>query len=457
MKPKQLASVQKMMEKYVCTVNFDKDIYRPSIAYINTIQTEKQGKIMLMYVNSRDEELAAFLYMHECGHIIFGHTESEEERMSAYLLEKIEASYKKVSYYFQKIKKTYAEFLAMFRNSLLNMAMDFEVNSRLFSQDEWDYFQKKVLEFTKDPASTGMWPLDYGYPPGLTWNEYITLMLMKPVTFMKNLQQQIAQAQAARNKIKKDGWDKYDGTLTPEEYRKIRANCAGRCFNRDEFGQFEDISKTNGNGEFAIPTGGMHGMSRGKSIPSKIDFIGYSSMEELVNAIKKLLFTKKKTGCIRNQMYNANRHKYNSAVIIPKDQRFERQERPDLYLVIDVSGSVDSEMVHDFVCSFRTVKDDFKRTVLVYWTTCLVHECLIADPEPHLYGGGTDIAQGISYVKQKYEPVPRDALFVISDFEDRMDEWETELGKIKCRKFAIDWSCNGEQKNPGFEKVLRKM
>ena len=66
MKPKQLASVQKMMEKYVCTVNFDKDIYRPSIAYINTIQTEKQGKIMLMYVNSREEELAAFLYMHEC-------------------------------------------------------------------------------------------------------------------------------------------------------------------------------------------------------------------------------------------------------------------------------------------------------------------------------------------------------------------------------------------------------
>ena len=458
--PTNYSKVQKMMEKVVCTYIYDKNILRPSIAYLTTMMTEKQGKITIMYVNNEWEDLIPYLYMHEAGHILFGHTNDLEDKMQGFLMDKLKVAYRQIQHFFSKQKsynkaRDFEYFLDIFKRVLLNVVMDLEVNSRMFSREEWFFFQSELMKNLKDPSLRGLWPEDLGLPLGRTWNEYLTIILMNPEIFMGNLKMLAAQNAAIRSHIRDNPQEEFDGHLTYDEYRRIRELAASKNFSNSEFKELKKIADKNGKTRFGVPTGSMNSMSRGEALPSQIDFIFYTSMDNLLGKIKKLLFSKKNTGTRRDQMFYTNRRKFNSPVIIPKDIRFEKTERPDLYLVIDVSGSVDSEMVNDFINTFKTVKKEFKHTILIFWDTELVYECMIDDELPNLYGGGTDIAKGISYVTNKYKLKKQDVLFVISDFCDYMPEWQKALNKASCHKYAINWNITYKESNPGFEKILQ--
>ena len=448
--PRKLQEVQKKMDILAYSVTYAPDIYEPSIAYTNARTNTLAGDIYRIYVNDSDKELASYLYLHECGHIIFAHSRNMNQRMNSYLQAKLEAAYKKVAHLFPVQKK----FFATFTQLLFNCVMDFEVNSRLFDRDEWDYMQEKTRLFLEDPKSSGMWPEDFDLPCGLTWNEYLNLILQTPEEFLtkyrffiSDAKYRCRQADAANN----------IPSLTQKEFEDYKKEYAEKKISKAELEKIAEEARDHNNARFCVPIGG-EGQTKEHANPVNIDFIKYNSQKELLREIKALLHLRNTRKEKRDLLYNTNRRKLNSNVIVPKTLTEERLRAPKLYLLMDVSGSVQGDLVNDFISTFKEVSSFYSSTRFITWNTCLVADWKITDPDPHKYGGGTRLAGGIKYIRNKYKPGSHDILFVISDFYDNMSEWKKELQQCCCKSYAVNWRAgyNGERhiENPGFRKIL---
>lgn len=187
------------------------------------------------YVNPNideiDPKVGDAFRMHEDGHCIFTHMSMQKEQREIQI-EKILTFWPKIKKHVDlsealkkaeakgvsesEVAKKYARMLA---NQMLNIAMDFEVNSKLFTEEEWVSMKKNtdMAYFTclaKAPASTEKqledadkwldenedkpderfshpcWPEDYQFPVKLTYGEYIDLMLQNIDQFMNNMANQ---------------------------------------------------------------------------------------------------------------------------------------------------------------------------------------------------------------------------------------------------------------------------
>lgn len=449
MVPEKYDEIVSLMQNHVFSVTYDAKIEKPSIAYTYTVQSPSLGRIEQIYVNDSDEELAKFLFMHECGHILYGHTRPMQERIDSYLLEKLKGAYAKLKDYFGNYSGTFFKY---FQSYFLNIVMDMEVNSRLFSQEEWNFFADKIQKMLKTSDQCGIWPSYYDLPLGLTWNEYLTIFLMEPELYFDKLRLLNILQEAKKQKVSQA----FDGALTESDYFRIKNLAKNKKLTEKEIEQIKEKSQEHGNAEFGIPTGSMDCSTRNHAKPCTVKFTKYVSMPDLVEKMKKLLFTTSENLSLRNQMYNSNRRKYNSSVIIPKNVKaVRRNEKPDLYLLFDVSGSIDAKSVHDFIKTFEKFQKEFVNTTIIFWTTKLVHISKLGDKLPNLYGGGTDMASGIKYCKENFNIKPKDTFFLISDFFDYLKDWKTELEGLKCSKYAIDWATSPLEMNPGFKIILK--
>ncbi len=442
--PAKYEEVKVQMDSLLYTVEYDSELFSPYIAY--TIQTKKNtlGKINRLYINNRDPELTPFLFMHEAGHILFAHTRCLKSRFDAFLLEKLKAAFNQVKILFDD---DLGHFTGCFTDTLFNVVMDFEVNSRLFSEEEWEFMQAHTRTLLQNDTIGGQWPLDYGFPLGKTWNEYLNMVLLNIKDFINYFR--------IESKIKQMRRDEgFDGVISESTYQKIKKEFKGKKFSLTELHDFERLSHAHSS-EYAIPHGSMSGCTRGAFLePTKVCFINYTNMKDLLGKVKKLLIVKGRAPLLRNQLYNTNRRRYSTNVIIPKTVKYNTTKRPNLYLLFDISGSVDAKMVHDFFLTFQTIKQEFTYTKIVFWADHFNGECTLEDKIPDYYGGGTDIASGITYINKKYELRKKDVFFVISDFCDNLEDWAVALKKMECKLYAIDWNSKKPKINPGFEKIL---
>lgn len=455
--PRKLNYILKQMSSLLCQYTFSREIYTPSIAYTLTCNSSIYGQTNHIYVNNKDKILSYYLFMHEAGHVIFDHTADIMTKIDGYLERQLCGAFKKCSKIFDE---KFSDFFDFFIEALLNIVMDFEVNSRLFSHDEWIYFRRRLFEITLNPEYKGVWPEDYDLPPGKTWNEYLALIFMDPEKFFEKLHEEIQVAKEVEKKLAENGGklnSDFNGELTALEYKAIRKNCMkNKKYSEEEKEALKKISEEHGSTEFNIPNGCMDGYSRDNSgKPTHINFTTFEDMPDLVKKMERILLVNKKGLTLRNQMYYSNRRKYGTSIIIPKTIKHNQLKKPDLLLLFDVSGSIDSYSVHSFIETFRHFKDEFKNTKIIFWTTRFVAEMTLDDEIPDLYGGGTNIAKGISHVKNNFDLKTRDVFFIISDLCDDLTEWEKELKTMNCRKLAIDWTKNKLNKNPGFERILK--
>ena len=445
--PKKLSQVQKIMDTLSYTVHYAQDIYEPSIAYTNARTNSFAGDIYKIYVNNKDSELANFLYLHECGHIIFAHSRNMNLRLDSFLQAKLHAAYKKLSHLFPDEKNYYKYFTQV----LFNSVMDFEVNSRLFDNEEWNYMQNKIRRFYRNPTSRGLWPEDFGLPKGLTWNAYLNLIFLNPEEFFTKYRFFMAKTnEKTALKSKRE-----TPSLSQEEYENFKKEWAGKQLTEEEIKKLEEEAKDHNDSLFSIPTG-SNGQSKKDSKPVNIRFSEYKPQKALLSEVKKLLQTRNLHTFKRDILYNENRHKLNTGVVVPKSIKMERHCPPKLYLLIDVSGSVDASLVNDFLNTFKEISVFYSATRVITWDTQLVEDWAITENSKHIYGGGTNIASGIRYINKKYVPEKKDILFVISDFMDDMTAWKAELQKVKSKKYAINWKPGYSNAiNPGFIKILK--
>lgn len=172
-----------------------------------------------IYVNPEYEQSYDGLLLHEIGHIIFGHLQSNafNEKTFEMKLKFAWSRIRKLITVGDDIKLSEKEIQDIYINKvkqiMLNYAMDYEVNSKLFTPEEWkeqaqkfesdwmkiqyeddniseeDYgeaFNLKKNDPTKKLVSA-LWPEDVGFPVKLQFTQYIDLMLRDPEKFFEKL------------------------------------------------------------------------------------------------------------------------------------------------------------------------------------------------------------------------------------------------------------------------------
>ena len=172
-----------------------------------------------IYVNPDYEKSYDGLLLHEVGHIIFGHLQSNSfnEKTFEMKLKFAWARIRKLIAVGDDIKLSEKEIQDIYLNKvkqiMLNYAMDYEVNSKLFTPEEWaEQAQKFEYDWMKihfedenfdeqsyeealntkkaDPTKkivSALWPEDVGFPLKLQFTQYIDLMIRDPEKFFEKL------------------------------------------------------------------------------------------------------------------------------------------------------------------------------------------------------------------------------------------------------------------------------
>ena len=144
----------------------------------------------------------------------------------------------------------------------------------------------------------------------------------------------------------------------------------------------------------------------------------------------------------QDPLYNYNRGKTSGGVMRTRITTIEEYRPGNLVALIDVSGSVDIELVKALLSEILKYKSKFgTKSRIILWDTRLVDDLPLkrSNLEAICCGGGTSIARGIRYAKEKYLKSEQDKLCVISDFEDCLGDWAEELAEVKGETFAVCW------------------
>ena len=479
----RLEEVKNQMAKYVHTVTEDTNLVSPAPAFC-LIRDAFVGDIYKIYVNSADPELENFLYMHECGHIIFNHIDNFDKKSLA-LSSRIRAAFDKYKDWFDNEDS----FFNYFKQTIFNVVEDFEVNSKLFTKKEFDESCKLGAEVLGLPEFRGMWPEDYKYPIGKTWREYLTYVLDNLEPFLEKMKNDMnnddngnqenqdgngngngnGMQQPSRNgkskssqkgagKNKNNNKQRRSKGFSPEEIEKLKKDIDNRknsvlekVANKiEEKIQNQKLGESNDDSDYG------DGHSITESIREE-----YYTFDELKKFFDKNVFNKKNIMTKRDQMYNVNRRKTgNSNLIVPRNLTREEFRADDFYVLLDVSGSVSKELIDNTINLFSDFASKFGRNSrLICWDTSLCFDKKFVDIKNYtIYGDGTNIGLGIDYVAKKYINKKRNKLFIISDFCDDLACWKRFIKSNNLNDvYGVCWEPGVLENNRDIEKCFNQI
>ena len=481
--------IKEQMDKYVHTVTEDPNLTNPAPAFA-LVRNGLIGEIYKIFVNSSMKDVEEFLYMHECGHIIFDHVNNADKKALG-VSSRIRARYEQYKEWFNNED----EFFDYFKGYLFNVVEDFEVNSKFFTKDEFEAAQPKLAELLNAPEARGMWPEDYGYPVGKTWREYLTYILENMEPFLKKTKENMSNnsssssSSSSSSKSGKESKNKSGKSSSESSSKKNKKNGGGESesegksskksekngkqsssssekkdgeekkgFSKEQLEEMKKVAESKDKKkleekaeEITAKASGMEHEEfyRGdyggpgcddESAGSKIE--GYVTFEDLKKILDKEVFNKVNVSTRRDQMYNVNRRKLGtSSIIIPRN--LNRQEfRPDnFYVLLDVSGSISttfSKKVVEFFNHFSKLYGKDSR--LIMWDDYLRGDEKLSEITKVVYGGNNDLASGIDYIEANYIKGNADAkVFIISDFYDDLNKMAASIKRGKANYFAINW------------------
>lgn len=336
----------------------------------------------------------------------------------------------------------------------------------------------------------GMHPEDFKFPMGLNWFAYINLMLTKPNEFMDNLAKQLEQQeqnyelkeQLQNMQKQQQGQGSGDGQQKKESDKSNGASGSGKGgskSNKEGSGKVkvsaikkavekqarisnevkETIKKENAVKAAKAAKNGPQDKNEDdddwQSVKTVTVEVGDNHLrgEEEVTAtnyildknirlfIEKCCLGNASTYEKQDPLYNFNRGKCGHDGVMRMRTSVQQVYRPgNLIAVIDVSGSVDIELVKALLNELAKYRRNFGyRSRIILWDTDLVDDIEFKNFDNKIHrGGGTDIASGIAYAK-RYLKSDADKLFIISDFEDYLDRWVYEIETIRSDIFGLCW------------------
>ena len=214
---KQFSELKKKMRLVVCTHNklAKGDFSTDALAYV-----KRDGKANACYKVYTSEFCSGHsFWMHEIGHILLGHL-NFEDKTNNQVFNKLMGTWKSFSKYISFIPENENQTMLSLINLLKNYAMDMEVNSKIFDKDEeafliedmnqatykrlsyivknrlegWSEINRRLERFnnqkrhnSKAILVTPVFAENYSFTRGLSWRQYIDLIILAPDMVMPQI------------------------------------------------------------------------------------------------------------------------------------------------------------------------------------------------------------------------------------------------------------------------------
>ena len=426
-----------------------------------------------IYVNPNiPSECQEPLELHEFGHVIFTHM-SLMENQRKIIIQKIMSYWNRFEKHIDenalKTKEDIQKASKIICNAILNIAMDYEVNSKLYTDEEWVIFKeyvqwacanaralapnsteeqlKEALEWVKNPTESSLftpcWPEDDGFPKGLDYRQYVDLILMKPENAMDIIKSKIkgnknagqsmggdeeSDQNSTPDKISKDDLDRIlqeQNDANNEENNQVISDAEAQDCEENGTNKRQEINTPRWSPFSHVKSDDVISIKNHKRLKRKL-------LNEIIN--KHILLSREDT------LYYYNRKKYNSDTMISKTKGEDVYRPGNIYLLVDCSCSIGSEIISVIVGTVKEIaKSCGPYSRIIWWDTDLAGDYpLKSFKGPSTYGG-TTIWKGIEYVRQKYLKRSNDKLIILSDYYDSLVHWYDELCKIKNDCVGICW------------------
>lgn len=248
-------------------------------------------------------------------------------------------------------------------------------------------------------------------------------------------------AQAINSSMKKlslDDIEKLRKQANRDDTNKgSNASAASGSHNQASGGNNQAVSADSGGGEWS----GQEGLGFGHAEVKRPDVIPLGDGKQLARYIERESFSKKIENSHANIMYYYNRRKYGKIDVVTKETRENIYRPGNIYVVVDCSGSIDERAIKKMLNVIKQLsKKCGPKSRVIWWDTRLCKDVLLREPQEPVCGGGTDIAEGIKYVREKYLKNSNDKLFIISDYYDSLAKWYKEAEHIRNEINGICWT-----------------
>ena len=468
----------------------------PSVGYTLRKTGELLGDVYTIFVNSElKPDVMQFCLDHEFGHVIFGHMNNDALN-EALAISKMETSYDNYKHLFPD-DVTKEDAVNFAKGALLNIAMDCEVNSKLFTKDEYDHFEKEICGDDKEAHL--IHPTNYDLPVEESYIYYLNGLCDNPEKMIKdffkekdnqqnqNQQQQNNQGQQgqrqqsqssngngqSQNQNGQNSNQSQNGNRQSQNNKQSNSgnkqSSSGNSNGNEQKSSFDKNGKISKEAfekakkEIQESTAGT--MMDNDNTSTEYDGPGQGNenrkvqveekdpLEEVKRTVLKEIIQTVRTSK-KDMMYNYNRRKNGSNVIVSKQISSLKKEIGKAYFIVDVSGSMSQVTLEKLYNTFTEIgKQINKDSRIILWNEELVSDKKIFEKELSV-GGGTKIADAIDYVSEKYL-TRKDILFVCSDFEDNIADWNIALNKAKYRKSYGILLGKGSSKKAKFDKVFK--
>jgi len=316
------------------------------------------------------------------------------------------------------------------------------------------------------------YPANKGWPVKLDWMTYMILLVKDIDETMEQVMKQIEQIIGQGIPSDDDG-NAGQGNGQPGD------GPSGKQISEDVLNDYFDKAdqtskaEASANGDAGIGDEEDEGNSQGNSIGNqrnkggpgksggsggvKVEFETCDTFENFTKFLRKSCLGKKNRRWNSDVLYNSNRGKFASRVVVPRRHLIEKWMPTECHIIVDVSGSVPTDYVERVINSIVDTNSgiDLANSHIIFCDTQVVSDEIMSKRTKSVYaGGGTHIANGIKYVAEKgYCRKKSDKLFVISDFEDDLDTWVNAAKDVPGIKYAIGYNVHSEKEcNQVFDR-----
>lgn len=446
---KQFSELKKKMRLVVCTHNkLAKDnLSTDALAYVR-----RDGKANACYKVYTSEFCSGHsFWMHEIGHILLGHLNFEDET-NRQVFERLMGTWKSFSKYISFTPENENQTMLSLINLLKNYAMDMEVNSKIFDKDEeafliedmnqamykklsyivknrlegWSEINRRLERFNyqkrHNPKAILVTPIfaeNYNFPRGLSWRQYIDLIILAPDMVMPQICEKLRTEQEE----------------FIEKTAKLPAEVIIKAAKNQDMVLAEVLSAGQRKGK---------GKGSGKGFGKTCSFAIHKLGPEVRSFITERALDKTEDSRT-DYLYLANRGK-SDGILRGKSVEHSDYTPGNIYVIVDTSGSVETERLAQLLGLFSEIKSSVgQQSKVIFWDTDLQRIDSLRDGINRIpLGRGTDIAPAISYTAGRFCS-ENDKIFIISDYYDYLDKWLTEVKKLRCSCYGICWTDKGNE------------
>jgi hypothetical protein len=449
--------------------------------------------------------------LHEKGHVLFNHTQNVSMYIAQFKKELEQIWDLKIAKYFENstLKNSKDKIVKMLFTEFSNIAQDMEINSKLFDNGEWIkakktmarsamivhliYLQNQFDDLSgliknvkarkidnkeyKIFASKFMfvlnnikqriegeegdfqfcYPANKGWPEKLDWMTYMILLVKDMDETMKHVIQQIMNkagqpgsgsddgSNSGGKQISQDVLDQYSEQADAESDAQNDANGDSELDDGDEeLDEGEEETESTGKGRNV----GNNNRGRGSGA-ALVEMETCDTFSDFTKFLRKSCLGKKNRRWNSDVLYNSNRGKFSSRVVVPRRHLIEKWMPTECHIIIDVSGSVPTDYVERVINSIIDTNSgiDLARSHIIFCDDNVVSDEILSKRTKEVYaGGGTCMANAIRYIKKKnYMKKASDKLFLVSDAQDNLNEWCNEIEGVPGIHWFVGYNVGSEK------------